>query len=87
MTYRPTVPQDVKRETHKTFQKRVRLLRRYIDALTVKPADPLEVIHAVAHDLTEIAIKYGGSFPRATGDSCPNEQTAENAQKAAVERS
>lgn len=82
----PPIDYELKQEATKSFRRRVRLLRRYIDALTLKPADPLEVIHAVAHDLTEIAITYGGSFPRACGDSFTDAQNAQDAREAAKAR-
>jgi len=81
----PAMPPEILDETRNAFRARVRLLRRYISALTVKPADPLEVVHAVAHDLTEIALVYGGSFPRACGDAA-NETDKHDAQDAAHER-
>jgi len=82
----PAMPPEILDETRNAFRARVRLLRRYIDALTLKPADPLEVIHAVAHDLTEIALNYDGSFPKACGQQPVSERTRESEQKAALER-
>lgn len=82
----PAMPQEILSETSNTFRMRVSLLRRYIDALTLKPANPLEVIHAVAHDLTEIALNYDGSFPKACGQQPVSERTRESEQKRALER-
>ena len=82
----PTVPYEVLDENSKTFRARIRLLRRYIHALTVPPIDAHEVVHAVVHDLIEIAVKYDGSFPRACGDEFSHGETLSDAQNAAKER-
>ena len=64
----PAIPADILQEQRGAFRARVAHLRDYIDALTLPPDNPLDVVAAVTQDLVDIANLYEGSFPLACGE-------------------
>lgn len=63
------VPPEIKAESSNATRRRMRALRRYITELTVKPADALDIVGAVAFDLNEVITAYRGDLNAACGDS------------------